>query len=401
MKQLSYDYNKNMFPNEWKQFKICDILELVERPIIMDDEKMYTLVTVKRNYNGVSLRGNFKGKNILVKSQFEIKNGDFIISKRQIAHGACGIVTKDLNNAIVSNEYNLFQCKENFCLEFFYYYCQLPFMKRYFYICSDGVHIEKLLFKTKDFMKKQITIPSYEEQKKINNILVTINRLIELKQKLIAEKEKQKQGLCERLLTEKIRLKNFTSKWQKVKIGSVIKERSEIGYSNLELLAITSANGVIRRNEVDIKDNSSEDKSKYKRILPGDIGYNTMRMWQGICGVSKYEGIVSPAYTILKPTEKVDSYFIEYLFKLPRTVNQFYRHSQGLVKDTLNLKYDNLKKIQVKIPTDIEEQKQIANILTTADKEIDLLKKELNELKDQKKGLMQLLLTGIVRVKCD
>ena len=124
-----------------------------------------------------------------------------------------------------------------------------------------------------------------------------------------------------------------------------------------------------------------------------------MRMWQGVSGVSVYEGIVSPAYTVLTPTEKVDSYFMGYLFKQPKTINLFWRYSQGLVDDTLSIKYKNLKRVCVCIPSDVEEQKAIAVVLKTIDKYFEFLQKEIVQLKNQKKGLMQLLLTGKVRVR--
>jgi type I restriction enzyme S subunit len=169
---------------------------------------------------------------------------------------------------------------------------------------------------------------------------------------------------------------------------------------DLELLAVTLNGGVVKRNEIDIKDNSSSNKSKYKRVLPNDIVYNTMRMWQGASGVSKYDGIVSPAYTVIYLKEKnYDINFFGYLFKLPKIIFEFYRYSQGLTSDTWNLKYVNFSKIKVKIPTNPKEQQKIAEILSLQDKEIELLKKKLNLLKEQKKGLMQNLLTGKIRVK--
>jgi len=246
-----------------------------------------------------------------------------------------------------------------------------------------------------------ISLPNAEdEQQKIADILSIWDKAIELKEKLIEQKKEQKKGLMQRLLTGKVRLPGFEGEWKEVRLGEVLKERKETGHVHLELLAITAQRGIVRRDEVDIKDNSSEDKSKYKRIMPLDIGYNTMRMWQGVSGVSKYEGIVSPAYTVLKPTDKVDSYFMGYLFKLPKVIDKFRRYSQGLVDDTLNLKYENFKVIKVKIPQDVNEQKAIAQILICVDKEIEFLEKELEALKQQKKGLMQLLLTGKIRMKC-
>ena len=123
-----------------------------------------------------------------------------------------------------------------------------------------------------------------------------------------------------------------------------------------------------------------------------------MRMWQGVSAYSDYEGIVSPAYTILKPKVGVNAKFFSYLFKMPEVVFLFYRFSQGLVDDTRNLKYQTFKKISISYPVSMEEQTAIVSILETADKEIDLLTQEIEQEKNKKKALMQLLLTGIVRV---
>ncbi|MCG8539449.1 MAG: restriction endonuclease subunit S [Clostridia bacterium] len=397
---LSYSYSDYEFPADWNEHKIDDLVALIERPIAMEDSEEYDLITVKRNFGGIVSRGKLLGKDILVKNQFQIKDGDFVISKRQIAHGACSIVTKEFKDSIVSNEYNVLNSKGNLSLDFFKYYVQLPFMKRYFYITSDGVHIEKLLFKPKSWIKRKVCIPAKPEQEKIGEILSAHEKLINSKIRIIEERKLQQRNIMQNLLTGKKRLKGFKKDWKEIRLENVLKERKEVGYNHLELLAITMNNGVARRNGLDLVDNSSKDKSKYKRILPLDIGYNTMRMWQGVSGVSEYEGIVSPAYTVLKPTDKVDSHFMSYLFQLPKVIDTFRRYSQGLVSDTLNLKYENFKGIKLTIPTDIKEQKAIAEILKLQDKEIELLNKEVKLLKEQKKGLMQLLLTGKVRVNC-
>ena len=163
------------------------------------------------------------------------------------------------------------------------------------------------------------------------------------------------------------------------------------------MLSITSGEGVIPRSG-ERKDTSSEDKSKYLRICPGDIGYNTMRMWQGVSALSSLEGIVSPAYTICTPKKGIDGEFMAYLFKLPRVINLFYRYSQGLTSDTWNLKYKHFKQIKVTVP-EVDEQKSIARILKFCDEEIDLLKKQAEGYRKQKRGLMQKLLTGKWRVK--
>lgn len=240
--------------------------------------------------------------------------------------------------------------------------------------------------------------PPIEEQKKIISILTTQDKVIELKEKRLAEKLRQKKYLMQQLLTGKKRLPGFRGEWRVEYLGKLFRERKEINCEGLEMLAITGTQGIIPRKELDLKDNSSEDKSKYLRVCIGDIGYNTMRMWQGVSAYSNYEGIVSPAYTILKPSLLVDAKYFAYLFKMPEMIFLFYRFSQGLVDDTRNLKYENFKKIKVVYPVDKNEQSAIAQVLSTADREISLLRQDIEQEKQKKKALMQLLLTGIVRV---
>lgn len=215
---------------------------------------------------------------------------------------------------------------------------------------------------------------------------------------LINAKQHLKKALMQQLLTGKQRLPGHKGAWKCYRLGQLFDERSESGRGDLPLLSITGDRGLIPREEIEGKDSSSEDKSKYKRIAPGDIGYNTMRMWQGVSAVSRLEGIISPAYTVCIPRETAHAEFMGYLFKFPPVVHAFHRHSQGLVDDTLNLKYHHFSQIQVTVPP-VEEQRAIAEVLSICERELTLLKCQLDLLKVQKRGLMQKLLTGQVRVK--
>jgi type I restriction enzyme S subunit len=228
--------------------------------------------------------------------------------------------------------------------------------------------------------------------------LGTWDRAIETQQNLIDSLTRRKKALMQQLLTGKTRLPGFEDEWLDVKLGDYFKERRERNHNNLKLLAITAKDGIVDRNSLTKTDTSNADKSKYLRITPGDIGYNTMRMWQGVSGLSTMEGIVSPAYTILKPTEDVHPEFAAYLFKLPSLIFRFKRYSQGLVDDTLSLKYTAFKIIKSSIPTTKEEQQAIAKVLTAADQEIQLHTQHLTSLRTQKRGLMQQFLTGKTRV---
>lgn len=156
----------------------------------------------------------------------------------------------------------------------------------------------------------------------------------------------------------------------------------------MELLSVTISDGVVPRSNIESKDNSSEDKSNYKVVHVGDMVYNTMRMWQGACGVSSFRGIVSPAYTILKEVMRFDRKFMASLFKTKRLINDFRKNSQGLTSDTWNLKYPQIAIIKVSLP-DIEEQQQIATFLSLLDSRIAAQRKLVELLKKQKRGLLK------------
>lgn len=248
------------------------------------------------------------------------------------------------------------------------------------------------------FRKTEIPLPPLPEQKAIAEVLSTADAAIHATEKLIAQKELRKKWLMQQLLTGKKRLKGFEGEWKEVPLGEMFAERNETKYFDLPLLSI-GQNGVYPQDESVKKDTSNEDKSKYKRICPGDIGYNTMRMWQGRSALSGLEGIVSPAYTVVTPKKNADSLFFSYLFKMPKMTNLFWRNSQGLVDDTLNCKFKDFSIVKVMLPQSKEEQTAIAQVLQTADKEISLLKAKAEKLREQKTGLMQQLLTGKVRLK--
>ena len=244
--------------------------------------------------------------------------------------------------------------------------------------------------------KKFCLVPviSLQDQKAIAALLSTWDQAIEKTELLVLEKEKRFKGL----LNELIFLPSKEGKWKQIRTKSLFKERKETRRGDLPLLSITNNEGVIPHAETNRKDSSNKDKSKYRRICPGDIGYNTMRMWQGVSSLSSLDGIVSPAYTICIPGDKLYPLFVGYLFKMPFMIHRFYRYSQGLTSDTWNLKFPHFSEVKMPLPS-LEEQERIAEILSSTRTEINLLKQLADKYKIQKLGLMQKILTGEWRIK--
>lgn len=195
------DTELGRIPVGWRVLAIGEALEVVERPFAMEANTRYRRVTVKRRHGGVELRDELPGNEIKVKNQYLLEAGDFLISERQIVHGACGIVPAELAGALVSNEYLVLKARANFDVRYFNYLVQLLRYAKLFLVCSQGVDIEKFLFKPKDWLKKLIPVPPLVEQQKM------VNALSALEEKEVALTIKQshyqslKRGLMQKLLT--------------------------------------------------------------------------------------------------------------------------------------------------------------------------------------------------------
>ena len=194
------------------------------------------------------------------------------------------------------------------------------------------------------------------------------------------------------VLVPKLRFPEFrgADEWKSKLLGELFADRQESGLSGLPLLSLMDKEGIVPQEDSNRKNNSNSDKSKYLRVVPGDIAYNTMRMWEGRSALVGLEGLVSPAYTVCEPQPGVHSLLFSYYFKTPQLIEQFRRFSQGLVKDTLNLKYPAFAQISAHVPPYPEQQK-IAECLSSVDELMAAQARKVDALKTHKKGLMQQL----------
>ena len=183
----------------WKKQTIGKALIEQSRPINMGDEEECSLVTVKRRYGGVVSRGTFKGKSIKVKTQFLLQENDFLISKRQIVHCACGVVPKYLAGSIVSNEYSVLRARDGFDISFLNYFAQQPNVSQSFLRCSIGIVIEKMLFKLNEWLMQEFLFPSLPEQQRIADCLSSLDELIAVQTQKLAVLKAHKKGLMQRL----------------------------------------------------------------------------------------------------------------------------------------------------------------------------------------------------------
>ncbi len=180
-------------------------------------------------------------------------------------------------------------------------------------------------------------------------------------------------------------------------LGELFKSSRKKGAAGLPLLSVTLNNGLIVRDQLDRRTETNLEASEHLLVQIGDIAYNMMRVWQGALGRASANGLVSPAYVVLRPTAKIDSLYAEYLFKTPRMIYLFWAYSYGLTKDRLRLYFNDFSRIRVTVP-DLKVQRKIAQILSTWDKAITTTEQLLANSQQQKKALMQQLLTGRKRL---
>ena len=387
----------------WRKVRLADIAEVVISSV---DKKSRTGEEPVRlcNYSDVYKNNVVHSSMPFMQAtatteqirKYGLRCGDIIITKDSEQANDIAVPTfveETASDLICGYHLAIVRARNSVDGHFLKYCFEAPYTREYFKRKANGVtrfgltvsSIERAVFR----------IPRLQYQRKIAEILRTWEEAIEKLEALRLAKQNQYKGLAKSFFDPcHLGFYRRPDTWKEVKLGDVFHERTESGQSGDKLLSITMSEGVIHRNEVDRKDTSTEDKSRYKLILPGDLGYNTMRMWQGVSGLSAHRGIVSPAYTVVTPDErKTVSHWAAHLFKSRRMVFDFERYSQGLTSDTWNLKYPAFSKIRILLPP-LKQQEKQADMLDLITDEIKHIENEIRALMYQKRGLMQMLFTG-------
>mgnify|MGYP003101254134 CR=1 FL=1 len=321
------------------------------------------------------------------------KNGDVLLAHNATV-GPSVMLSMDYEFAILSTSLTLYRLdKEKMSPMFFLQAIRSGYFQKQLEVFMKQTTRSQVPILTQRNL--QISYPINKvEQERIGEFLSNLDHLITLHQRKCDETKQLKKFMLQKMFPKngeknpKIRFEGFTDDWEQRKLGDVLKERTERAKGEEELLSVTIANGVIRQADSEKRNIASEDKRNYKVVKKGDIPYNSMRMWQGAVGNSQYDGIVSPAYTILVPTDEANDKFFMELFKKENSLQRFKRWSQGLTSDTWNLKYPALSTMQFFIPS-IKEQKRIANCLQELDYLITLHQRKCEKLKALKKFMLQ------------
>ena len=246
-----------------------------------------------------------------------------------------------------------------------------------------------------------------EEQERISTILTTQDKVIELKEKRLAEKQRQKKYLMQQLLTGKKRLPGFSEEW-KIKPLKKLTEKQKKknhGFQYRLVLSNSAQHGIVSQNQEFDKEIANEERiDGYYVVIPGAFVYNPRISVTAPCGPINVNetgetGIMSPLYTMFTiSSPQISQDFLKYYFQS----SCWYKYvkevaNYGARHDRISISDGDFFDMPIPLPTK-EEQSYIAEVLSTADREIELLQQDIEQEKQKKKALMQLLLTGIVRV---
>ena len=349
---------------------------------------------------------------------YSVQTNDLVVNITFAWEHAIAIVNDEDAGLLVSHRFPTYVFNENASADFYKYVITQQWFKEQLDLISPGGAGRNRVMNKNAFLKIPCYAPPLEEQRRIAEILGCCDRVIALKKELIAEKKKQKKALMQKLLNPDsgFRLPGFSGEWETYFLRDLYDfkkstsiPRSQLGNSGIAYLHYgdihqsTKYHIDVLKELNDLPKLSAEDDYSKYMLLNGDVVF--VDASEDYDGVSKYTVIKNPTsipfvaglHTIVARSKNnllaID--FQQFCFQNECVKQQFFFYASGMKVFGLNA--ENLGKIKISIPN-TDEQQAIADILSAADKEIDLLEQELAQQEQKKKSLMQLLLTGIVRV---
>ena len=389
-------------PNEWGNVLFSTLFESFS--VYTEDLEKYPLYSLTIE-EGITPKTERYERSFLVKKKNAYKvmrPNDFAYNPMNLRFGAVARY-KGEKLISVSGYYDIFTTKSKLDLEFMDNFLIFDNMITYYNKVSIGSLIEKQRVHFSNFLNFELPLPPLTERNRIAEILAGQDRVIALKEKLLAEKQKQKKYLMQQLLTGKKRLPGFSGEWILSSLGQLTNmysggtpSRSNPKYYGNDYIWVSIADinlsgKYIASSKTMLSQLGYENSSA--KLYPINTVLFAMYASIGECTITMKECCSSQAIVGIIPNETLNVEFLYYFLYNQKEVFK----SMGQASSQPNLNKDIVQRIKIVLPS-LKEQTAIAEILSTADKEIELLKKDIEQEKLKKKSLMQLLLTGIVRV---
>ncbi|MGO2317619.1 MAG: restriction endonuclease subunit S [Vibrio toranzoniae] len=401
-----------MVPNSWEKSpvgKLCkSIVPGRNKPKVFDgDIPWVTTPEISGKYIPSSKQKNYISQSVAKECGAKIvPKGAVIIA----AVGELGLTAIAKEEIIINQQLHAFVCPPNVKNEYLAYFlsAQKPYM--------DTVASKTTI----PYMNKSncesipVLLPPLPEQRKIAKILSTWDKTITTTEKLIESSKQQKKALMQQLLTGKKRLVNpetgnvFEGEWEEVRLGDILTKISNgLTYDSKAAHGLpvsrieTISTGKVNHAKVGYA--PDDEKTIKFKLEFGDILYSHINSLEHIGRVAYflddkdlYHGM---NLLLLRSSRSVDSKFI-YFMLLSSLGKAFARSHAKSAVNQASISTADLKGFKVKVPS-LGEQQKIASVLTAADEDIEVLEAKLSHLKQEKKALMQQLLTGKKRVQVE
>ncbi|OTS53357.1 restriction endonuclease subunit S [Acinetobacter pittii] len=406
-----------MVPNGWKIRTLSEILVRVSKQVNVQPDMKYQEIGIRSHGKGIFHKPLVKGDILGDKRVFHIEPNCFILNIVFAWEQAIAKTTDNEIGLIASHRFPMYRPIENLCnLDFILYYFKTAKGKDLLELASPGGAGRNKTLGQSDFLQLKIALPPIEEQNKIAEMLLTWDQAISITEKLLVQSQKQKKSFMQQLLTGEKRLFDengiqFSGAWRRFSLkdlgstfnGLTGKSKEDFGKGHAYIPYIN----IFKNNRIDIhgfdfvevKEDENQNLVRY-----GDIFFTTSSETVEEVGMSsvlldEVEGVYLNSFCFgyrLKDFHTLLPKFARYIFRSVNVRKRISLLGQGATRS--NLSKSQLMNLELELPC-LNEQEKIANVLSLADQEIEILQKKLDLLKQEKKALMQQLLTGKKRVK--
>lgn len=388
------------FPADWRQMRIGEAIEAVNSPVEMRNDDEYLLASIRRRFGGMFHRERLYGRQILTKNLQRVIPGTFIMARMQIVHGACTLADEKFKDHVISKSYSSFSGTDHCDIRFFSKLAEQPFMTEYFRHASHGIVIEKMTFQQARWLDFPIWLPPLEEQRRIAEVLDTIDESIQATERVIAKLISVYTGLMSDLLGWNAAMsesQHYATFGELAELNSEqLGAKTPSGYTFKYIDLSSVSNGSI--DIASLKQFRFADApSRARRIVrDGDVLFGTVRPQLRPHARVVGEGYVaSTGFCVIRPKPDIaHSGFLGHLVLSDEVSRQAARRESGSNYPAVT--EQDVATIRLpRIPQ--EEQRQTAEILDTVNGTIQHYMEQLAKLAQLRSGMSADLLSGRVR----
>ena len=381
------------FDEPWKAEKLSDFAERVTRKNSNNETSLPLTISSK---DGLVDQISYFNKTVASKDMsgyYLLKNGEYAYNKSYSVGYDFGSVKRldRYDMGALSTLYICFALKKHDSDFIKAYFDSLKWYREIYMISAEGARNHGLLnVPTDEFFDAKHYIPQdLAEQRKIANFMIALERRIEAQQSLVDNLKKYKRGVVDGIFSRKLNF-SYPQTWAELEISELFMPISDKGYSDKIVLTIVQGEGTMPRDSVDRR--IAYDKStisSYKRVLPNDFILH-LRSFEGGLEIVNEEGVVSPAYTILRARNEIIPLFFYTFFRSYWFINSKLRISVEGIRDGKSINMNTFWHIKVPVPS-IEEQRHISALISSIDNRIKIAEFEYKRLLQIRVGLMQQL----------